>query len=116
MKPCILAQKNLRVSHQLYNWSVFFLKIGEEDYTFTDMPVTRIRVSSSAPPPSLTYAVLGDGIAQEGSETFQLQIGVLNQPPPPPDHFLRDTVTITIADTDSQYQLGCYSNNLILCM
>ena len=119
MKSCIPAQKNQRVSHLFFNGNVSFLKIGEADGDYTFLDTAPGTVPFPVTPTSgqgLTYFVLEDGIAQEGIETFQIRIGVFIPNPLPPDYFLRDTVTITIADNDSQYHLGCYSNNLSLLL
>ena len=106
MKPCIPAQKNQRVSHLFLNGNVSFLKIGEADGDYTFLDTAPGTIPFPVTPTSgqgLTYFVLEDGIAQEGIETFQIRIGVFIPNPLPPDYFLRDTVTITIADTNSQY-------------
>jgi len=44
---------------------------------------------------------MGDSVAQEGNETFQIHIPTIS-PPLPPGNFFRDTVTITITDDNCE--------------
>ena len=68
------------------------------DFFFADVPATQIPVIAQA---VISFTAMGDSVAQEGNETFQIRIPAIS-PPLTAGNFLRDTVTVTITDDNCE--------------